>query len=68
MKKKTERKLAQGLFAACMLLAGAAYILGYVKYTFHVAGVNVAIYPAAFLALVGVVQLFGTYLPSNKQQ
>lgn len=67
MKKTTERRLALVLFVTCMLVAGAAYSLGFVKYTFQVAGVNVAIYPAAFLALVGVVQLAGAYLPRNWQ-
>ena len=67
MKKTTERRLALVLFVTCMLVAGAAYSLGFVRYTFQVAGVNVAIYPAAFLALVGVVQLAGAYLPRKRQ-
>lgn len=67
MKKTTERRLALVLFVACMLIAGAAYSIGFVKYTFQVAGVNVAIYPAAFLALVGAVQLVGAYLPKKKE-
>lgn len=67
MKKKNERKLAMWLFAACMLLAASAYALGFAKYTFQIASVNVAIYPAAFLALVGVVQLFSAYFPSRKE-
>ena len=67
MKKTTERRLALVLFVACMLIAGAAYSIGFVKYTFQVAGVNVAIYPAAFLALVGAVQLVGAYLPRKRQ-
>jgi len=67
MKKTTERRFALVLFVACMLIAGAAYSIGFVKYTFQVAGVNVAIYPVAFLALVGAVQLVGAYLPRKRQ-
>ena len=67
MKETTERRFALVLFVASMLVAGAAYSLGFVKYTFQVAGVNVAIYPAAFLALVGAVQLAGVYLTRKKQ-
>ena len=67
MKKKNERKMAVWLFVACMLLAASAYASGFVKYTFQIAGVNVAIYPAAFLALVGGVQLVSAYFPRRKQ-
>ncbi len=66
MKKTNERRLALVLFVTCMLIAGAAYSLGFVKYTFQIAGVNVAIYPAAFLALVGVVQFTGVVLAGRK--
>jgi len=67
MKKNTERRFALVLFVVCMLIAAAAYSLGIVKYTFELAGVNVAIYPPTFLALVGFVQLVGAYLPGKKQ-
>jgi hypothetical protein len=66
MKKKIERRVSLGLLMACMLIAGAAYSLGFVKYTFQVAGVNVAMFPAAFLALVGVVQYAGVVLAGRK--
>lgn len=68
MKKRTERKFALVLFVVCMLLAGSVYAVGFAKYTFQFVGVNVSIYPAAFLVLVGIVQLFGSYLPSKKQK
>jgi len=67
MKKKTERRTSLVLFAVCMLVAGAAYSLGFVKYTFLVAGVHVNLYPAAFLALVGVVQFAGMFLVDKNQ-
>ncbi|HAY83868.1 MAG TPA: hypothetical protein DCY42_02790 [Chloroflexi bacterium] len=67
MKGTTERRITLVLFVVCMLVAGAVYSLGFVKYTFQVAGVNVAIYPAAFLALVGVTQMVFAYLPRKKQ-
>jgi hypothetical protein len=66
MKKKTEGRASLVLFAVCMLVAGAAYSLGFVRYTFLVAGVHVNLYPAAFLALVGVVQLVGVMLTDRK--
>ncbi len=66
MKKKTERRASLVLFAVCMLVAGAAYSLGFVRYTFLVAGVHVNLYPAAFLALVGVVQFAGVVLADRK--
>jgi hypothetical protein len=66
MKKKTERRAALVLLVVCLLIAGAVYSLGFVKYTFQVVGVNVAIYPAAFLALVGVVQFAGVVLAGRK--
>lgn len=66
MKKKTERRASLMLFAVCMLVAGAAYSLGFVRYTFLVAGVHVNLYPAAFLALVGVVQFAGVVLADRK--
>jgi len=66
MKKKTERRASLVLFAVSMLVAGAAYSLGFVKYTFVVAGVHVNLYPAAFLALVGVVQFAGVVLADRK--
>ena len=66
MKKKTERRASLVLFAVCMLVAGAAYSLGFVKYTFLLAGVHVNLYPAAFLALVGVVQFAGVVLAGRK--
>jgi len=68
MKKNSERKNGLVVFAACMLIAGAAASLGWLKYTFQVAGVHVAVYPAAFIALVGLVQLMGGYIPSKKKQ
>lgn len=64
---KTDRRASLVLFAVCMLVAGAAYSLGFVKYTFQVAGVHVAIYPAAFLALLGVVQFAGVFLTGSKK-
>ena len=66
MKKKTERRASLVLFAVCMLVAAAAYSLGFVRVTFQVAGVNVNLYPAAFLALVGVVQFAGVVLAGRK--
>ncbi len=66
MKKKTERRASLVLFAVCMLVAGATYSLGFVRYTFLVAGVDVNLYPAAFLALVGVVQFAGVVLADRK--
>jgi len=66
MKKKTERRASLVLFAVCMLVATAAYSLGFVRVTFQVAGVHVHLYPAAFLALVGVVQLAGVVLAGRK--
>jgi hypothetical protein len=59
---KTNRKQLQVILAGAFLAAGGiAALLGYTKYAFPVGSVNVAIYPAAFLALVGVVQIWRAF-------
>jgi len=56
---KTNRKQLQVILAGISLTTGGtAALLGFSKYAFFVGRVHVAIYPAAFLALLGVVLAF----------
>ena len=68
MKRKNENKIMSIVLAGIFLVAGgAAYLLGFVKYAFMLGQVNVAIYPAAFLALVGAVLVWRTFATSSQQ-
>lgn len=68
MKRKLENKVMPIVLAGIFLVAGgAAYLLGFVKVAFMLGQVNVAIYPAAFLALVGAVLAWRTLATANRQ-
>ena len=68
MKRKNENKVMSIVLAGIFLVAGgAAYLLGFVKYAFMVGQVNVAIYPAAFLALVGAALAWRTFVTASRQ-
>jgi len=68
MKRKNETKITPLVLAGFFLAAGgAAYLLGFVRYAFLVGRVNVAIYPAALLMLVGVVLVWWTIFKETRQ-
>ena len=68
MKRKFENKVMPIVLAGIFLVAGgAAYLLGFVKIAFMVGQVNVAIYPAAFLALVGAVLVWRIFADASRQ-
>lgn len=59
---KTNRKQLQVILAGMLLAAGGtAYALGFVRYNFLVGDLKVAIYPAAFLILIGAVQAYRAF-------
>ena len=68
MKRKNETNIIPLILAGFFLAAGvAANLLGFVKYAYLVGRVNVAIYPAAVLMLVGVVLVWWTIFKQARQ-
>jgi len=66
---KTNHRIIQRLaFAAVLLLAGAAIcLLGYAEFHWQLGGTHVAVYPALFLALLGLVQTWRAIVTGARQ-
>ena len=63
MKQRFENKQRQVVLAGIFLAAsGTATLLGFSKIAFVVGHVHVAVYPAAALALLGVVLAFRAFV------
>lgn len=58
MKTKNQIILRLVLAAVSMLAGGVAYLLGYAEFHWQLGGTHVAVYPALFLGLLGLVLIW----------
>ena len=67
MKTKNQIILRLVLAAVMVLAGGVASLLGYAEFHYQLGGTHVAVYPALFLALLSLVQIWRAVMISSQQ-
>ncbi len=67
MKFRKNLTLGTVLGLALVLVGGAIFQMGYAEFHWQLGGTHVAVYPAAFLILLGLVQIVRAFILEVKQ-